>query len=237
MKDDRRFYVYVHKRATDGSPFYYGKGTGKRAFTLVDYFRSEHHRRVKEKYGCIVEILFDNLTEDEAKKIEIEQIKLAKERGENIVNVTPGGEGIGSEQASRMGKITREKQVGIFGRTKEEIIRDAGKAGKIGGSLPWWYNPITGKTTRTPSIPLGFVPGRGPTLSKTLAKMKAAGEGIFNPEVQLKASKLGAERNVAKHQLAKTGVFKRVTCSCGREMNVGNLDKHQKASGCKGVKS
>jgi len=234
--EDKRFYVYVHCRADDGSPFYYGKGTGNRAKTLLDYFRSEWHRRVKEKHGCLVKILHSGLTNEEAKALEILLIREALARNERIVNITPGGDGIGSEQARVMGLITKTKRVGIFGRSNERIIKDAGEAGKIGGKLPWWYDPESGTTTRSEVQPKGFIPGRGGTIAQTNETQRNNKSGIHNPETRKSASKLGARANVSKNYLAGKGIFKTITCSCGKEMNPGNLVKHQKATDCVGVK-
>ena len=82
------FYVYLHKRPTDGSVFYVGKGKKKRAWTKKA--RNNHWNNVVEKHGGFdVEIVVNNLTEQEAFKIEAEQIAIYGI--ENLTNQTLGG--------------------------------------------------------------------------------------------------------------------------------------------------
>lgn len=82
------FYVYLHKRPTDGSPFYVGKGKGNRAW--VSKSRNQHWRNVVNKHGSfVVEIIKENLTEQEAFDFEAETIKSIGI--ENLTNQTLGG--------------------------------------------------------------------------------------------------------------------------------------------------
>lgn len=66
------YYVYEHIRLDNNTCFYVGKGHGKRAYTKK---RNPHHDRIVEKHGMRVEIIANNLTEDEAYKLERETIK------------------------------------------------------------------------------------------------------------------------------------------------------------------
>lgn len=83
------FYVYVHKKASDGSIFYVGKGTGRRSHDFVR--RNEHWKRIASKYGVVVELLKSGLTEDEALEFEVQII--AEIGREHLCNKTNGGEG------------------------------------------------------------------------------------------------------------------------------------------------
>lgn len=56
------FYVYIHRRATDGSAFYVGKGRGKRAWRWGES-RNPHWRNIASKNGVYVEIYKDNMSE------------------------------------------------------------------------------------------------------------------------------------------------------------------------------
>ena len=70
--ENREFYVYVHIRLDNNTVFYVGKGTKNRAYNLD---RGDFHNSVREKYGCRVEIIKDNLTESQAFRLESKMIK------------------------------------------------------------------------------------------------------------------------------------------------------------------
>lgn len=82
------FYVYLHKRPTDGTVFYVGKGKGRRAWTTKS--RNFHWQNVVNKNGGFeVEILRQGMTEQEAFNYEAEVI--SKYGIENLTNQTLGG--------------------------------------------------------------------------------------------------------------------------------------------------
>jgi hypothetical protein len=87
---DNLYYTYAYLRK-DGSPYYIGKGKGRRAFVLSD-------RKVtppKDKTRII--FLKRNLTEEEAKRHEIYMIFVLgrKDKGTGMLrNMTDGGDGI-----------------------------------------------------------------------------------------------------------------------------------------------
>lgn len=88
------FYVYIHRRATDGVPFYVGKGKGLRAWD-VDR-RTAWWKRVMAKYGHTVEIAQDGLQEWAAFELERDLIALYGRRDlglGQLLNLTDGGEG------------------------------------------------------------------------------------------------------------------------------------------------
>ena len=89
MKTD--FYIYVHRKLSDNKPFYVGKGSGNRAFDFSG--RNKYWKRVKDKHGIKVEIVFDNLSEDEAFQCEIDTLLEFKYFGYELTNMTNGGEG------------------------------------------------------------------------------------------------------------------------------------------------
>lgn len=49
------YYVYLHRRATDGSVFYVGKGKGRRGWDLKREY-NKHWIRAAIKHGITVEI-------------------------------------------------------------------------------------------------------------------------------------------------------------------------------------
>lgn len=84
------FYVYVHRRASDGAIFYVGKGSAGRAWYFYD--RSEWWHRVHDKHGITVEICQDNMPELDAYLLEMWLIAKFRHEGVKIVNMTDGGD-------------------------------------------------------------------------------------------------------------------------------------------------
>ena len=110
MKDPRRFYTYAYLRK-DGSPYYIGKGCGKRA-----YDRKRHNAFVPSKDRIL--FLKQNLTEEEAFKHEKYMIRVFGriDLGTGILyNKTDGGDGPSGyvhtkEQRKMMGEKRRGKK-------------------------------------------------------------------------------------------------------------------------------
>jgi hypothetical protein len=89
MKNPNRFYTYAYLRE-DGSPYYVGKGSGKRAY-------SNHGRNIlKPEDESKIIILKKNLDEEDAYQHEVYMIAIfgRKDLGTGILyNKTNGGEG------------------------------------------------------------------------------------------------------------------------------------------------
>lgn len=89
----KQFYVYIHKKP-DGTPFYVGKGHGKRAYQFTR--RTQWHQNIVAKYGknnIIVEII-NCVSESQAFDLEKVYIKQLRDAGICLVNLTDGGEGV-----------------------------------------------------------------------------------------------------------------------------------------------
>lgn len=89
------YYVYFHINPLKNEIFYVGKGKGKRAFEKGSR-RGDYWNRVVKKYGYIIDIVEDNLTEQEAFEREMFYIKKIgrKDLGlGTLINMTDGGEG------------------------------------------------------------------------------------------------------------------------------------------------
>lgn len=96
-----RHYVYIHRKATTGTPFYVGKGkldkrgNPSRASTQDD--RSAPWRRTAAKHGFTNEILIWCISDEEACR---QEAALIKELGRRdlgrgpLVNLTDGGDGL-----------------------------------------------------------------------------------------------------------------------------------------------
>lgn len=91
------YYVYLHRKKSDNSIFYVGKGSGVRAWDLIK--RNSLWQKVANKYGVVVEIYKKGLQEWYAYEIEKDLIlqygKIANKTG-TLANITDGGDGGGS---------------------------------------------------------------------------------------------------------------------------------------------
>ena len=88
------FYVYVHKKKTNGEVFYVGKGSGKRAWSA--FGRNSLWKRTADKYGWLVEIVQDNLQDWYAFELERDLISYYGRRDlghGSLTNMSDGGDG------------------------------------------------------------------------------------------------------------------------------------------------
>lgn len=99
------YYVYAYIRLDTNTYFYIGKGRGIRYKRIND--RKKHFKNILNKCQCVVELLYTNLSEQEAFYLETKTIEeLVFEEGYtleidndknevyHLVNMTFGGEGI-----------------------------------------------------------------------------------------------------------------------------------------------
>jgi hypothetical protein len=63
-----RFYIYCHRRLTDGKCFYIGKGTGNR--WKSSHFRNQYWKNIVNKCGFEPIILVNNISEQKAFELE-----------------------------------------------------------------------------------------------------------------------------------------------------------------------
>lgn len=102
----KEYYTYAYLRE-DGTPYYIGKGKGRRA-----YNRNCKSVRLPEKDRIL--ILKKNLTEEEAFIHEIYMIAVLgrKDLGTGILrNLTEGGEGFSSDSMRRFWERRRERKI------------------------------------------------------------------------------------------------------------------------------
>lgn len=89
-----KHYVYFHKKADDGVIFYVGVGTGRRAYRESN--RSQFWKRIVDKHGYTIEFPHINISQEEAKVLEIHYISVYGriDRGTGtLCNMTDGGDG------------------------------------------------------------------------------------------------------------------------------------------------
>lgn len=112
MKESKKYCVYVHCKKTTNQVFYVGKGSIKRANTKSYSSRNEYWGRVAKKHGFYSVILFMDLTNDQACKIEKDLI--AEFGRENLCNLTDGGDGTpGRIVTDEIKKLMSDKFKGI----------------------------------------------------------------------------------------------------------------------------
>lgn len=89
-----KHYIYFHKRADDGVIFYVGIGVGRRATAVKN--RSDFWKRIVEKHGYTIEYPHKDISQEEAKQLEIHYISVfgRLDRGTGtLCNMTDGGDG------------------------------------------------------------------------------------------------------------------------------------------------
>lgn len=103
------YYVYEHRRASDGRVFYVGKGRKDRAWRKNR--RNRHWQAICNKHGFHVVLLYEGLSHRAAISLEIAII--AAYGLENLCNITAGGEGcLGRPRTEDERRRIRDKLMG-----------------------------------------------------------------------------------------------------------------------------
>ena len=189
------YYVYAYIRKSDGTPYYIGKGRGRRAFI-------SHKNVTTPNDKSKILFLETNLTELGALSLERRYIRWygRKDLGTGILhNKTEGGEGTSGKVLTEahkaiisqthknktVKKSTREKlriassnrtseQNGMYGRIHSDKVKQDHSARMKGNKhnvgKKWIYNPVTLITTSihyTESLPEGWKYGMLPRVLKS----------------------------------------------------------------------
>lgn len=126
------FYIYLHRRSDNNQIFYVGKGKNNRAW--VKQHRSSYWSRIVKKYGLIVEIYKNDLSEIEAFNLEKDLIKnIGKDK---LCNLTDGGEGISGMKRTFTEEHKKNISLSQKGRTpwnknKKGVQKNFKKDGKL----------------------------------------------------------------------------------------------------------
>lgn len=129
---EKKFYVYVHRRKSDGRVFYVGKGSGKR---FKDFnSRSEEWKKEFKKHGCNPEVFLR--FEREVCALNFEICLISYIGLENLVNLTRGGNGVVMPKKStrmkmRLAKIGKPPAYFSDPIKVKESIRKTSEALKI----------------------------------------------------------------------------------------------------------
>ena len=159
---ENRFYVYGYIRLDTNTYFYIGKGTRKR---YLNYDRrTSHFKNIVNKVPCVVEIIKDNLTEEEAYTLERAIIEILvfeegysieikdycdRNIGMHLVNQSFGGEGSrgfkqSDECKAKMSEQRKGKNNAFYGKvhsdyTKSLISEKMLSSGCVAGKNNWMY--------------------------------------------------------------------------------------------------
>lgn len=104
QNDDNRFFVYLHRRASDNKVFYVGKGTGRRH--LKAHGRNQHWHNVAKKHGWSHDVVFSGLSHAEALELEKDTILEMLYFSQPLTNKNAGGTGF---SGWKMPAITRKR--------------------------------------------------------------------------------------------------------------------------------
>ena len=127
------FYVYIHRKQSNGEVFYVGKGKDKRAWLKSG--RTEFWHRVVNKHGLVVEIVLSGLQEWYAFELETDLITLygRKDTGEGcLINMADGGEGASgtTRSAETRTKMSKAKKGVVFSDEHRKNLSTA-NTGKV----------------------------------------------------------------------------------------------------------
>lgn len=121
-------YLYLHRRLDTNEVFYIGIGSKKyfgRAYTKRN--RNKFWRNIVKKAGYVVDIIYKNISKEQAIAYEINLIAMYGRRDlgkGNLVNMTDGGEGITgfrwTEEMKVLASITRKGRV-VSEETREKM--------------------------------------------------------------------------------------------------------------------
>ena len=131
------YYIYFHINPLKNEIFYVGKGKGKRAYSKNN--RNNYWYNTTKRYGYIIDITEDGLTEQEAFEREIFYINKIgrKDLGlGSLINMTNGGEGpSGIKHTDEAKKRTPE-----FCKLMKEMKKGVGLGIKKGNYNTGGYN-------------------------------------------------------------------------------------------------
>lgn len=123
---EKIYYVYFHRRETDNTIFYIGKGKGTRAWNKTR--KNKEWQEIVFRCGLKIEIVERQLTEAEALKKESFYISMIGR--ENLVNKTSGGQGTSGY------KMPQEHKDKI----SLSLLKSSNKPGVKKGNIPWNKN-------------------------------------------------------------------------------------------------
>lgn len=160
----KRFYAYMHTKP-DGTPFYIGKGNGRRVRNFSK--RNQHHKNIVAKYGRQNIHIGYMECSDESTAFDLEMglIKCVRRMGIKLTNLTEGGHGVSGlvvtpEQREKIAAKLRGKPGTPHTKASKAKISAANKGRK---RTPEELEKLREAAKR-----------RGPVSDETRAKLSAA---------------------------------------------------------------
>jgi hypothetical protein len=152
--EDRTYYVYAYLRENDGSPYYVGKGKGRRKY--------EKHSVSVPSDKSKIRILAENLTNVEA--VELEKFYIAtygrKDLGTGILhNQTDGGDGGDTSKSTRYIEAKNKNLFSNKGRKFSKEHKERIARALTGKSRPDSVRKKISDTRKSRKIP-GFFKGK-----------------------------------------------------------------------------
>ena len=141
-----QYYVYTHLNPTTKEVFYVGIGKGNRAWNQ-SAGRNKFWDSYVNKYGFEVEIVAENLTRNQAGKIEIELIAHLGRRqideGGTLVNRSSGGDG-GNGGYTHTEEWKRQHSERQIGKKKKPLSQEAKEkiSKALKGREAYWGKPV-----------------------------------------------------------------------------------------------
>jgi hypothetical protein len=141
-----QYYVYTHLNPQTKEVFYVGIGKGNRAWNK-GAGRNKFWENYVNKHGFEVEIIAENITRNQAGKIEIELIahlgRRQIEEGGTLVNRSLGGDG-GSEGYTHTEEWKRHQSEKRLGKKKKPLSQEAKEklSKALTGREVTWGKPV-----------------------------------------------------------------------------------------------
>lgn len=127
------FYVYLHKKKTNGEVFYVGKGRTWRVTSNGG--RNKWWKSIVAKHGLDFDFVAKNLTNEMACELEVRTIKSLKNNGFKLCNISDGGEaGMAGKPLSEETK--RKLSIALSGRKQSPEVAKRSAMAKVGKKQP-----------------------------------------------------------------------------------------------------
>lgn len=189
-----RFYIYCHRKKTDGKCFYIGKGTGNRFKSKNG--RNQYWHNIVNKHGFEVIILINNINEEKA--FEYESYFCKQIGYENLCNIRKeldnGGYSMSEETKQKISK--RKINHSCYNNEWKEKIRKGNK-GKI-------VSEESKQKMRKPKLEnhkLNMRKSKGPQSKETIKKRSISLLGKHKPEGMMKKIHENNKKEIFQYDL------------------------------------